>query len=68
MKWLLDVVGAVLILLGAVWTLQGTDILKQGFMAGRIQYAILGIVVIVVGAVLLAYTNRRRTGTPAAKP
>ncbi len=67
MKWLFSIVGIVLVLLGSVWTLQGVDILKRGFMAGRPQYAVLGIVVIVVGVVLLVYTNRRRSGTPTAK-
>ena len=65
MRWVLSVVGIVLALLGGVWTLQGTDILQRGFMAGHIQYAILGIVVAIAGIGLLVFANRQR-GTPSA--
>lgn len=64
MKWLLNIVGIVLVLVGGLWTLQGTDIVKTGFMAGRMQYAVLGIVAFVVGAVLLVYANLRHSSTP----
>ena len=64
MKWLLDVVGVVLALFGIVWILQGTDILTTGFMAGHIQYAILGVIVAIVGVGLVVLANRRHGGTP----
>ncbi len=41
MKLVLMIVGAVLILLGIVWILQGFNILPVGFMAGQMQYALL---------------------------
>ncbi len=66
MKWLLDIVGVVLALFGIVWILQGTDVLTTGFMAGHIQYAILGVVVAIVGVGLVVLANRRRGGTPTA--
>ena len=64
MKWLLDIVGVVLALFGIVWILQGTDILTTGFMAGHIQYAILGVIVAIVGVGLVVLVNRRHGGTP----
>ncbi len=65
MKWILDIVGAILALLGIVWILQGTNILSVGFMAGQMQYALLGIVAVVVGIGLIAYANRSQH-TPSA--
>ncbi len=66
MKWLLDIVGAILALLGIVWILQGTNILRVGFMAGQLQYALLGILAAVVGIALIAYANRSQKHTPSA--
>ena len=60
MKWLWNIVGLLMLLFGVVWILQGTNVLPVGFMAGQIQYAVLGIVVIILGAALLVFTNRRR--------
>ncbi len=66
MKWLLDIVGAILALMGIVWFLQGTNILRVGFMAGQMQYALLGIVAVLVGIALIAYANRSHRHTPIA--
>ncbi len=66
MKWLLDIVGAILALMGIVWILQGMDILKVGFMAGQLQYALLGIVAALVGIALIVYANRSQKHTPSA--
>ncbi len=60
MKWIWDVLGAVLVLIGVWWILQGTNIVPVGFMAGHMQYALLGIVTAIVGAALIVYTNRRQ--------
>lgn len=66
MKWLLDIVGAILALLGIVWILQGTNILRAGFMAGQLQYALLGVIAALVGIALIVYANRSQKGTPSA--
>ncbi len=63
MKWVLNIVAVLLLLVGSVWILQGLNILKQGFMAGQIQYTILGVIVDVVGIGLLVLANRRRKPT-----
>ena len=65
MKWLVTIVGVVLVLFGGVWVLQGTGILAYGFMSGHIQYAILGIVSAAIGIGLVVFANRKRPGTPA---
>lgn len=59
MKWLLNILGVILILVGVVWLLQGINILPGSFMSGHLIYSALGIVVGVLGAVLLAYNSRR---------
>ena len=53
MKWLLIVIGALLILVGGVWVLQGTNILTQGAMAGHMKWTLIGGILAVVGIVLL---------------
>ena len=60
MNWLLNILGILMILIGIVWILQGVNILPGSFMSGNIQYAILGIVVGIIGAGLLVFSNRRR--------
>lgn len=60
MKWLLDIVGIIVALLGVLWILQGTNIVPVGFMAGQMQYALLGIIAVVVGVGLIVFANRRQ--------
>ena len=54
----LMVMGCVLILMGVVWTLQGLGVLGGSAMSGQTLWAVLGPVVVVVGAVLL-FRGRR---------
>ncbi len=65
MKLVLAIVGVLLILLGGVWILQGFNILPVGFMAGQMQYALLGAILVVVGIALFLVSRRRRKA-PAA--
>ena len=58
MKWLFNIIGAILILVGFVWFLQGINILLGSFMSGDPLYALLGILLVVVGMIILAFTNR----------
>ncbi len=60
MRGLFYVIGGICVALGALWILQGTDILKGGLMGGHIVYAFLGLVTVGVGIVLLALGRRRR--------
>jgi hypothetical protein len=59
MKIFLRVLGFVLIALGAVWILQGVNILPGSFMTGQIQWAWRGGIVAVVGILLLVVAKRR---------
>ena len=60
MKWVLTIVGVLLILMGGVWILQGFNVLPVGFMAGQMQWALYGAILAVVGIGLLAFSRRRR--------
>ncbi len=66
MRLLLSIIGLVLALLGALWFLQGIDVVPVGFMAGHIQYAVLGAAAAVVGIALIVIANRRQRGAPSA--
>ena len=59
----LMVMGVVLILMGVVWTLQGLDVLGGSAMSGQTLWAVLGPIVVVVGAVLL-FRGRRMQAAP----
>lgn len=59
MRWVLTFLGAVLTLIGAVWILQGVNILPGSFMSGQPLYAGLGIVAALVGLGLIVWANRR---------
>ena len=67
MKWFLSFVGIVLVLLGSLWILQCLNILTRGFMAGHIEYAILGAVVALGGIGLVLFANLRGKRAPAAR-
>jgi uncharacterized RDD family membrane protein YckC len=57
------VVGAVLVLVGILWTLQGLDVIGGSGMSGHAIWAVIGLIVAVVGAFLFVRTLR----TPPAR-
>ncbi|MEV6850297.1 hypothetical protein [Actinoplanes sp. NPDC051411] len=64
-SWVRVVGGALLLLIGVVWILQGSGATGgSGGMNGKSQWLVIGLVVAVVGLVLLVGGfRRRRTGT-----
>jgi LPXTG-motif cell wall-anchored protein len=60
MKWIGNIIGVILLLIGAVWILQGINLLPGSFMSGQILYAVLGLILAAGGAFLLYFSNRRR--------
>lgn len=60
MKQILSILGALFVLIGIFWILQGTNIVKTGAMAGQSQWAIIGLVVGLVGVGALVFGNRLR--------
>ena len=60
MRIVLRVVGVLLVLIGAIWVLQGINVLPGSFMTGQIQWAIYGGIAILAGAGALVYAQRMR--------
>ena len=58
MRWVGIVVGALLTLMGAVWMLQGVNVLPGSMMTGQTFWAVAGAVTLVVG-LALAYLGVR---------
>ena len=54
------VAGLLLIAIGVIWILQGINVLPGSFMSGRPGYAVLGLVVTIVGLVIVLRSVRRR--------
>ena len=63
MKVTLNIVGAILVLFGAIWFLQGINVLPVSFMTGQIRWAVYGGIAVAVGISMLLATSRRRKST-----
>jgi drug/metabolite transporter (DMT)-like permease len=59
--WVRGIAGLVLSLAGIVWILQGTNVIHGSGMSGHGGYAILGVVVLLIGAALLTVAWRIRS-------
>jgi CDP-diglyceride synthetase len=70
--WLPMVLGLLGVVLGAVWTLQGLNVLDDSVMSGVQIWSIIGPVVVVIGLVLvvvgLRIRNRAKRAELAATP
>ena len=51
--WVRPVAGAILLVIGVLWALQGAGAVGQGAMSGHSQWLIIGLIVAVAGAALL---------------
>jgi hypothetical protein len=60
MRILLNIVGSLLVLSGAVWFLQGINLLPGSFMTGQIRWAIYGGIAVASGVALLLGANSPR--------
>jgi protein-S-isoprenylcysteine O-methyltransferase Ste14 len=62
--WARGIAGLVLVLLGALWVLQGVNVVHGSGMSGHGQFAVLGVVTIVLGLALLVWAARVRRRQP----
>jgi LPXTG-motif cell wall-anchored protein len=60
MKATLNIVGVILVVFGAIWFLQGINVLPGSFMTGQIQWAVYGGIAMLGGIGLLLAAKRRR--------
>jgi hypothetical protein len=58
--WLPMVLGLLALVLGAVWTLQGLNVLGDSVMSGVTAWAVIGPIVAVAGLVLIVIGVRSR--------
>jgi hypothetical protein len=56
----LNIIGAVLILMGGVWFLQGINVLPGSFMTGQTRWAVIGGLAVIAGIGLLVWAGRQR--------
>ena len=68
MRVLIAIIGILLVILGAVWILQGVNVLPGSFMTGDVHWAIYGAIAVVAGIILIAASRRRRSQPPPATP
>jgi hypothetical protein len=54
-----NIVGSLLVLLGATWFLQGINVLPGSFMTGQIRWAVYGGIAVAAGIALLLRANRK---------
>ncbi len=61
MKIGLNVVGVLIVLVGAIWFLQGIGVLLGSFMSNTTQWTLIGILMLVIGGGILIYNYRKQT-------
>jgi len=59
MKIGLNIVGVVLVLIGALWALQGLNVVGGSFMSGQTKWLEIGVVCALAGVILLGWVNLR---------
>jgi len=62
-RWITLAAGVVLVLVGAVWVLQGLGVITGSFMTGQKLWFLIGLVAFLVGVVLVAANLTRRKPT-----
>ncbi|MEU0530156.1 hypothetical protein [Amycolatopsis tolypomycina] len=67
-RWITLAVGVVLVLVGAVWVLQGIGVITGSFMTGQKLWFLIGLVAFLAGVVLVAanFTRRKPTRKPTS--
>ncbi|HET9268175.1 MAG TPA: hypothetical protein VFO31_08420 [Vicinamibacterales bacterium] len=57
-KIVLNLAGALAVLMGTIWFLQGINVLPGSFMTGQTRWAVYGAVAVALGVLLLVRANR----------
>lgn len=63
-RWLPPVLGVLLLIVGAVWTLQGANLIGGSFMSGSRMWLVIGVVLLIAGVALLSRSVRGRATRP----
>jgi hypothetical protein len=54
------IIGIILVLLGGLWILQGSNIIGGSIMSGQSQWLYIGIVLVIIGIATTWWVRRRR--------
>ena len=65
MKIVLNIVGALLVLIGAIWFLQGINVLPGSFMTGQTKWAVRGGIAFLAGIIVLLVARTRGNSKPS---
>jgi hypothetical protein len=60
MRITLNIVAGLFVVSGAIWFLQGINVLPGSFMTGQIRWAVYGGIAVAAGIALLLIANRSR--------
>ncbi|MER9329321.1 hypothetical protein NKJ26_07125 [Mesorhizobium sp. M0152] len=58
MRFAKNLLGLIVVAIGALWTLQGIGVVGGSFMTGQSQWLYVGIVTMLVGLAGLVWANR----------
>lgn len=64
MKAVKTIVGALLVIMGGIWILQGINVLPGSFMTGQIRWAVYGAIAAILGIVLIFLAQRKKPARP----
>lgn len=67
-RWIPAAVGVLLLVLGALWTLQGANVIPGSFMTGQQVWLFIGLAVAAVGVTLIVRSLRRGAASRRAEP
>ena len=59
MRWVWLALGILAVLIGAVWILQGLNVLGGSAMSGHAIFAVIGLIVGLIGVLLVVFSGRR---------
>ena len=65
--WLPMALGVLATVVGALWTLQGFDILTDSRMSGVVLFSVIGPVVAIAGLILIIFGERLRSRSKRAE-
>jgi hypothetical protein len=60
MRIVLNIVASLMVVAGAIWFLQGINVLPGSFMTGQTRWAVYGGIAFAAGIALLLLSNRPR--------
>ena len=60
MRVCVNIVGAVLVILGSIWFLQGINVMPGSFMSGQTRWAVRGGIMVFAGLAAIAWANWKR--------